>query len=167
MFVQLFEWTPEYSNRLILCFQLNCTIFFQGLSSVFLLSFSYCLLSMVPVQGRPGPQTAERLFQPVRVEQVSQDHRDSVLAEFVPNCHTIFRRSLPECQVITLSTTTTCETSLLDLLSLCRPRPRHTGRSGERSPWRCPPPCSLCLSQGIGRKRGKRRRRKGSSSKSN
>jgi len=80
-----------------------------GLSSVFVLSFSYCILSLVPVQARPGPQTAERLFQPVRVEQVSQDHRDSVLAEFVPNCHTIFRRSLPECQVIrSLSTITTC-----------------------------------------------------------
>jgi len=30
--------------------------------------------------------------------QVEQDQRESVLAEFVPNCRTIFRRSLPECQ---------------------------------------------------------------------
>merc|ERR1712119_200879 len=74
----------------------------KDLPAVFLVSFSYCLMSLGPVQGRPGPrpipQTAERLFQPVTVEQVSQDRRDSVLSEFVPNCHTIFRRSLPECQ---------------------------------------------------------------------
>merc|ERR1712241_298059 len=70
----------------------------KDLFAVFLGFFSYCLLSLGPVQARPGPQTAERLFQPVTVEQVSQDRRDSVLAEFVPNCHTIFRRSLPECQ---------------------------------------------------------------------
>jgi len=61
----------------------------------------FCLLlSAQPAWGKPNPrpQTAERLFQPVTVEQVSSDRRDSVLAEFVPNCHSIFRRSLPECQ---------------------------------------------------------------------
>eukprot|EP00091_Calanus_sinicus_P022868 TRINITY_DN7483_c0_g1_i1.p1 TRINITY_DN7483_c0_g1~~TRINITY_DN7483_c0_g1_i1.p1 ORF type:complete len:117 (-),score=46.73 TRINITY_DN7483_c0_g1_i1:38-388(-) len=56
-----------------------------------------CLL-LSPVLLLARPQTAERLFQPVTVEQVAQDRRDSVLAEFVPNCHSIFRRSLPECQ---------------------------------------------------------------------
>eukprot|EP00092_Neocalanus_flemingeri_P000535 GFUD01000569.1.p1 GENE.GFUD01000569.1~~GFUD01000569.1.p1 ORF type:complete len:122 (+),score=36.66 GFUD01000569.1:282-647(+) len=69
----------------------------QGL---FPLLFICLVLSPQPVWGKPNPrpQTAERLFQPVTVEQVSKDRRDSVLAEFVPNCHSIFRRSLPECQ---------------------------------------------------------------------
>merc|ERR1711970_1627113 len=55
-----------------------------------------CLLLVPLVTSRP--QSAQRLFQPATVEQVSQDNRDSVLAEFVPNCNSIFRRSLPECQ---------------------------------------------------------------------
>eukprot|EP00090_Calanus_glacialis_P030777 TRINITY_DN499_c0_g1_i1.p1 TRINITY_DN499_c0_g1~~TRINITY_DN499_c0_g1_i1.p1 ORF type:complete len:122 (-),score=51.90 TRINITY_DN499_c0_g1_i1:41-406(-) len=65
------------------------------------LSLLSCLfLSSEPVLAKPDPrpQTAERLFQPVTVEQVAQDRHDSVLAEFVPNCHSLFRRSLPECQ---------------------------------------------------------------------
>jgi len=60
--------------------------------------FTVKVLAVCCVWGSVLATPAERIFQPVRVEQVEQDQRESVLAEFVPNCRTIFRRSLPECQ---------------------------------------------------------------------
>merc|ERR1712154_335493 len=57
---------------------------------------AFLLLPVVQV-ARGRPQTADRLFQPVRVEEVPKEERDSVHAEF-EFCNTSLRRLLPECQ---------------------------------------------------------------------